>query len=103
MEYLAFNLGDAFFGPDAHFLKQLSGVGTLASILLSNSIVVAGIVLVFIIIFAGMNMISASGDAQKVAQAQQLITAGVIGFIVVVSAFFIVRLVESSLGINILG
>lgn len=102
MEKIAFNLGDEFLGPGAHFLKQLTGVGTLASVLLSNAIMVAGIVLIFLIIFAGIQMISGSGDPQKMNQAKQVITAGILGFILVVAAFFIVRLVESSLGISIL-
>ncbi len=103
MEKISFDIGRAFFGEDNHFLSQFSDIGTLVSILLSNAIVVAGIILVFIIVFAGINMISGSGDAQKVDQAKQVLTAGIIGFIVVVLAFFIVRLVESSLGVSILG
>ena len=103
MEKISFNIGDSFFGPGAHFLKELTGVGSLASALLSNAIVVAGIVLIFLIVFAGIQMISGSGDAQKIDRAKQVLTAGVIGFILVVAAFFIVRLVERSLGVDILG
>jgi hypothetical protein len=102
MERVAFDIGDAFFGED-HFLKELTGVGTLASVLLSNAIMVAGIVLIFLIVFAGIQIITGSGDPQKIDRARQIITAGVIGFILVVAAFFIVRLVEGSLGISILG
>jgi hypothetical protein len=103
MGKISFDIGTAFFGEDNHFLSQFTDIGTLVSILLSNAIVVAGIFLVFIIVISGMNMISGSGDVQKIDQARQVLTAGIIGFVVVVIAFFIVRLVESSLGINILG
>ena len=103
MDNLAFNIGDIFFGGPGHFLSRLTGVGELVSILLSNAIVIAGIVLLFLIVFAGIQMISGSGDPQKVAQARQVLTAGILGFILVVAAFFIVRLLESSLGIDILG
>jgi len=103
MEKISFDIGRAFFNEDGHFLSRFTGIGTLVSVLLSNAIVVAGIFLVFIIIISGINMISGSGDAQKIDQAKQVLTAGIIGFIVVVIAFFIVRLVESSLGVNILG
>ena len=103
MEYIAFELGEAFFGTAGHFLSQLTDVGVLASILLSNAIVVAGIVLIFLFIFAGIQMISGSGNEQKMEQARAIMTAGVLGFILVVAAYFIVRLVESSLGISILG
>ena len=103
MEKIAFNIGESFFGPSGSFLTQLTGVGTLASVLLSNAIIIAGIVLIFLLIFAGIQIVSGSGDPQKIDQAKQIITAGIIGFILVVAAFFIVRLVESSLGLSILG
>lgn len=103
MEKISFDIGRAFFGTADHFLSQLTGVGTLASILLSNAIVVAGIVLIFLIVFAGIQMITGAGDPQKMDRARQVITAGILGFILVVAAFFIVRLLESSLGIDILG
>lgn len=102
MEKIAFNIGDIFFGSD-HFLKEITGVGSLVSILLSNAIVIAGIVLIFIIVIAGIQMISGSGDPQKTAHARQILTAGILGFVLVVAAYFIVRLVESSLGVDILG
>lgn len=102
MNYLSFNLGDAFLGSSS-FLRDVTDVGKLLSILLNNAITIAGIVLIFIFIIAGIQMISGSGDAQKAAQARQVITAGIIGFILVVAAFFIVRLLESSLGVNLLG
>jgi len=103
MEKITFNIGTAFFGNAGHFLTQLTDVGRLVSILFSNAIMIAGIVLIFLIIIAGIQMISGSGDVQKVAQARQIITAAIIGFILIIAAFFIVRLVESSLGISILG
>jgi hypothetical protein len=103
MDKLTFDIGTAFFGTSGHFLSQLSDVGTLVSILLSNAIVIAGILLIFIIVFSGINMISGSGDEQRVEHARQVLTAGVIGFILVVAAYFIVRLLESSLGFSILG
>ena len=103
MEKISFNIGEAFFGSSGHFLTQLTDVGTLASVLLSNAIVVAGIILVALFIYAGIQMISDSGNEQKVAQAKQILTAGAIGFILVVVAFFIVRFIENSFGVTILG
>src|SRR3989344_3165457 len=96
----AFNLGDTFFGKD-FFLQDLTDLGDLISILVSNSIAIAGVILVFLVIFAGITMISGSGDPQKLEQGKNILTAGIIGFIIVVGAFLIVRLLESSLGISI--
>lgn len=103
MDKLSFSIGDAFLGSGQHFFKGLTGVGSLVETLLANAIVLAGIVLIFLIIISGIQMISGSGDPQKVARARQILTAGIIGFILVVASYFIVRLLELSLGTSILG
>lgn len=100
MDYLAVDIGNSFFGGPS-FLRDLPGVGTLVSILVSNIIVIAGIVFIFLIIYAGLEMITGAGDAQKNAHARDVLTAAVIGFIIVVLAWFIVRVIETSLGVNI--
>jgi hypothetical protein len=100
---IAFPIDVAFFGSDGHFLSELTDVGDLASILLNNAIAIAGIVLIFIVIIAGIQMISASGDPQKAARARQMLTAGIIGFVLVLAAYFIVRLIELSFDVTILG
>ncbi len=102
-EIAQFNIGDTFFGPSGHFLTDLPGLGQLVSILLSNAIMVAGVVLVILVIVAGFYMITGAGDPQKIEQGRNIITAGVIGFIIVAAAFLIVRFIERSLGVSILG
>ena len=105
MKTIAFNIGDTFFGRPGGggFLTQITDLGRLVSIVASNAIVIAGIILLFLFIFAGFQMITGAGNPQKQQQAQQIMTAGIIGFILVVAAFLIVRLIESTLGITILG
>jgi hypothetical protein len=97
------SISNSFFGTPGHFLTTLPGLGQLVSILLSNAIMIAGVVLIFLIIIAGFYMLSGSGDPQKIEQGRNIITAGVIGFIIVATAFLIVRFVERTFGISILG
>ena len=47
-------------------------------------------------------MINAGGDPQAFAKAQSMMTAAVVGFILVLAAYIIVRVVETSTGVNIL-
>ena len=94
-------IGDTFFGKTGHFLADLPGLGQLVSLIANNAIVVAGVIFLFLIIFAGFQMKTAGGDSQKFQQGQNIITAGFIGFIIVLAAFLIVRFIESSLGIPI--
>ncbi|KKQ97992.1 MAG: hypothetical protein UT24_C0005G0010 [Candidatus Woesebacteria bacterium GW2011_GWB1_39_12] len=102
---LAFNIGDVFFGRlgGGGFLTEITDLGQLVSIIASNAIVVAGVILLFLFIFAGFQMITGAGNPQKQQQAMQIMTAGIIGFILVVAAFLIVRFIEATLGITILG
>ena len=101
--HIAFNIGDVFFGRPSNFLTKLTDLGLLVSIIASNAIIIAGVILIFLIIFAGFTMITGAGDPQKQHQAQQIMTWGVVGFILVVAAFLIIRIIEVSLGIDILG
>lgn len=94
-------IGNFFFGGP-HFLQNLTGVGYLVSILLANALVVAGVILLFLIITSGITMISAGGDPEKFEKANKIITAAVVGFILIIGAYFIVRLLERSLSMNII-
>lgn len=98
-------IGNTFFGSNTHFLLNLTGLGTLVYLLLSNAIVIAGVVFIFLIVFAGYNMISGAGsnNPQMVAKGSKILGAAVIGFIIVVAAYWIVRIVENATGSNLLG
>lgn len=97
------NIGEKFFGDGTHFLTEPSGVSTLVTIGVGDAMVFAGVILIILIIASGYSMISGSGDPGKMKQAQNILTYAVIGFILVIAAFFIVSLIERSTGITILG
>lgn len=85
--------------PD--FLRNLSGVGQLVSVLLSNFFVVSGVTFLLLMIAAGYNMLTGAGDTQKYQRAVSIITTAVIGFVIVVGAYLIVRLIELMTGVHI--
>jgi divalent metal cation (Fe/Co/Zn/Cd) transporter len=103
MEKLAIDVGDAFFNG-AHFLRSLTGLGKLVSILLSNAIVLAGLVFIIMLIKGGFQFISGSGsgDPQEVARGRQIIIAAIIGFIIVFASYWIVIFVGRTTGTNLL-
>ncbi len=103
MDKIAFDIGEKFFGTPSHFLTQLTDVGKLVSILLSNAIVIAGVILIFLIIAAGFNFVSGGGAPEKIEQSKNILTYGILGFIIVVMAFLIIRIIERMTGTNILG
>ncbi len=104
MQKITLDFSTNFFGTSGHFLSNLTGVGTLVSILLANAFVIAGIVFVLLIIFGGIQMISGAGKSpQEVARGREIILAALVGFIIIFVSYWIVRLIERSFGVNILG
>ena len=92
----AVNIGDYFESP---FGKSRS-VGDLVSLILQIAFVIAGLMVIFLIIFAGYAMLLGAGnsDPQQTAKSRQAATAAVIGFIVIFVAYWIVRLIEEIIG-----
>ena len=75
----------------------------LISVLLPNVLILAGVIFFGLIFFGGFSMIAGAGkesSAQDKAKAQAAITYGVIGFLLVISAFFILQIVGTVTGIN---
>jgi len=97
---LAVNIGDSFKSP----FGQSKGIADLVSVILSNILVIAGIVLVFFFIFGGISIIAGSGqdNPEKTAKGKQTVTAALIGFIIIFAAYWIIQIIESLTGLNIL-
>ncbi len=76
--------------------------GSLLSFLLPNVIVIAGLIFLIIIIYSGFNLIhdAGSGNAQEMAKHRQAVTFGAIGFLIVISAYFILQIVGFSTGVD---
>ena len=106
MNQLAVNIGQEFFrggtyGPiDSKFLS-LTSIGDLVSLFLKISFVLAGLILLFYFILGGWGMISSAGksDPKAAEQAKATITSAVIGFVVVFTAYWIVKLIATLLNI----
>ena len=99
------NLPDIFFknNPAA---KALGGdsIFTVTSKLLPNIIMIAGITAIFYaVIWVGWNVITTAGEDTKAKlseQARLSMTYGLIGFLLVVSAYFILQIVGNVFGID---
>lgn len=101
------DIGEKLLGKN-HFLFKsgdLTGVGTLASIIISNALVIAGIIVVFFFIAGGIGMISGAGqdNPEKAEKSKKTLTAAVIGFVVIFAAYWIVQIIGKITGTNLLG
>ena len=83
---------------------QTKSLSSLIGIILGGSLMIAGIILVFLLIGGGLKVIMSAGggDAKGSAAGKQAITSALTGFIIVLSAFFIIRLIEIIIGLPFL-
>jgi len=104
MNKLAIEIGNTFLGNSSANLKDTAGVSVYVGNFITGAISVAGIILLFILIGGGMAMIRGAGksDPKAMEQGKQAATSALIGFIVVFSAYWIVKLVESITGLELI-
>ena len=100
------NIPNTFFGcarPQGCNVS-LSSPGQLISLLLPNLMMLSGIILLFTTLYYGFRMIQLADthSPQDLAKAQSATTMSVVGFLLVITSYFILQLVESTLGINII-
>lgn len=96
MNRLAVNIGENFGSP----LGTKVGIGALVGNTISIVMAIAGIALLFLLVGGGFAMIQGAGsdNPEQAQKGKQAATAAVIGFVVVIAAYWIVRLIEVLLG-----
>lgn len=98
-------IGEKFLGNSLGTLGDAASVGNIVTNIITGAISISGIILLFILIGGGIGMIKGAGksDPKAVEQGKQAATSALIGFIVVFSAYWIVKLIETITGLNLLG
>lgn len=98
----AFAVGlDSLYAPGAAMGGNNAKLDTLINPLIANVLIISGVVAFFTIFLAGYNYISAGGDKGKTEQAQQMLTYGILGLIVIASAYLITRLIGAQFGLKL--
>lgn len=65
--------------------------------------VIAGLILFFMFIFGGFTIFTSAGNPEKIKKGQGIIVNALIGFAIIFAAYWIIQLLELTLGINLLG
>ena len=96
-------IGDTFLGTGSK-LAESTNVGLYVSAIITGAISIAGIILLFLLIGGGIGMISGAGksDPKTVETGKKAATSALIGFIVVFSAYWIVKLIEQITGLSLI-
>lgn len=103
MDKLAFSIGETFFsGTGSAVYSDIAGIGGIFSLFLKIAFVLAGLVLLFFFILGGIGMISSAGQSnpQKAEQSKKTITSAIIGFVIVFTSYWIVKLIGQLIGID---
>jgi len=79
-----------------------ASIGKFLSTAITSITIVAGLAFALFFIIGGLKWAMAGGDKGKVTEAQSQMTQSALGLIVVIVSYFIVGLVGTILGINIL-
>jgi hypothetical protein len=91
----------AYFGS---YFGHGIGIAGFVSIITSNAVAFAGIILLFLLIFGGISIMIGAGSGKKddIAKGQKAITYAIIGFLLIFTAYWIIQLVQIIFGFNIL-
>ncbi|MCX6726865.1 MAG: hypothetical protein NTY75_03560 [Candidatus Shapirobacteria bacterium] len=97
-------IGNTPINGNETLAQTYPNIGTLVGVILKNSLVIIGIILLGLLIYGGLLFIinAGSSDSKKLAQAQTILTDAVIGFVVVLLAFIVIQIIQTITGLNIL-
>lgn len=79
---------------------NFNSLGELLSILVTVALSVAGLAVVFYIVYAAFKIVTSNGDKTALGEARGMIMHGIIGLILLVLLFTILQYIPEVLGIN---
>lgn len=89
--------------PDALHLSGYHDLGGLVSAFLPVIVSFAGLALFAYLMMGGIKYITSGGDDKAIMEAKKIITNALIGMIIVFVSFWIVKIIETVLGLEITG
>lgn len=80
--------------------EGINNLGDLVSRILSFLIPMAGIVLLFVLIWGGYDFMMSQGNPERIKGAQAKITSGLVGFFLLIASYLIVRVISAIFGLD---
>ena len=84
----------------AKFNFSATTVGGIVSVLVNFLLPIAGLIFLLILISSGFKMMTSAGDPKRIASARSGLTTGLVGFIIIFTAFWLVQIIGSILGLT---
>lgn len=79
---------------------NIDSVGALISTILNFIYPLAGLILLVMLIWGGYSFMTSGGDPEKVQRARGVLTSSIIGFVLLILSFFIVRVIAFIFGLD---
>lgn len=97
-----FNLGDKLLFQGDAAGSTYTNAGDLINAILPNVYVAAGLILFFMFVLGGFNVISGASDSHKMEEGKKTITFAIMGLLVVFGSYWIIQIVQVVTGLEIL-
>ena len=106
-QLLSINLGKEFWIKSSQGIENsphFQSIGGLISTVLPNLYILAGLILLFFLIFGGLTVIlgAGKGDSDQAAKGKKILTNTLIGFLIIFVSYWIIQILEIITGIPIL-
>ena len=90
-----------FVNPTTFPASRFGDINTLIGIVVPTLTIAAAVLFGAMLMWAGYQVLTAAGEPEKIQQAQQTSIYAVVGILVVITAFLIVRLLAFIFGLEI--
>ena len=103
MQRIAINIYEKFHSPfSPRYGNEAKTLGDMMGLILTSAFYIAGVVMLFLLIGGGIAMISGAGsdNPESVAKGNKAATSALIGFIIIISTYWVIRLIEEIVGYN---
>ena len=82
-------------------VARICDVVTIFKSIITASVALVGLVVFIMLLWGGFQLLTAGPNDQKIAQARQTITWGIIGMVVLLSSYFVLLLITQFTGVDI--
>lgn len=74
---------------------QFNSIASLFNLLVPTLVIGAGVVLLIMIILSGFSILQSGGNPEALKKAQKLLTYSIVGFVIIVISYVIVKLIKA--------
>lgn len=82
--------------------STITTFGGFTKVIVSNVFVIAGVITLFMMVFGGFQIITSAGNPKQAEKGKGALTGAVVGLLLIFASFWIIQLIETLTGIQIL-